>query len=152
MNNEQKKHLLVYTKKLSKVLKIITPTVIFDEQLEGTSLGGYDPETNTIGVSHSATLMDALFILAHELRHVYQIKNGYFRYEEYLTTNNFLSKDQYNDQPEEVDANAFAIVVMETVIGAKSNNPLFITKSITDRKMELLNEYEKALRKAFQLK
>lgn len=63
------------------------------------------------------------FSIAHELRHIWQIKyNEKFYLETYKTIDLCYSVEEYNLQPAEIDANAFAYIVMVDFFGIK---PLF---------------------------
>lgn len=56
---------------------------------------------------------DYLFAIAHELRHIFQYHNDkQFYLSNYKTSNECSSVEEYNLQIAEVDANAFAAIVM----------------------------------------
>ena len=55
--------------------------------------------------------VDMAFAIAHELRHKYQIDTHVFDFDNYKTSNE-LSIREYNLQNEEVDANAYAYIVL----------------------------------------
>ena len=55
---------------------------------------------------------DQLFSIAHELRHVWQIENYYDLYFHNYQTVDIIGVEKYNLQPAEVDANAFASIIM----------------------------------------
>lgn len=56
---------------------------------------------------------DYLFAIAHELRHIFQHQNDEkFYLSNYKTSDNCSSIEEYNLQIAEVDANAFASIVM----------------------------------------
>lgn len=55
--------------------------------------------------------VDMAFAIAHELRHKYQIDTHIFDFENYKTSKE-LSRREYNLQNEEVDANAYAYIVL----------------------------------------
>ena len=56
---------------------------------------------------------DYLFAIAHELRHIFQYQNDeQFYLSNYKTSDNCSSVEEYNLQIAEVDANAFASIVM----------------------------------------
>ena len=56
---------------------------------------------------------DYLFAIAHELRHIFQHKNDeQFYLSNYKTSDNCSSVEEYNLQIAEVDANAFASIIM----------------------------------------
>lgn len=57
--------------------------------------------------------LDYFFAIAHELRHIWQIQiDKEFYFSTYMPANLFLSIDDYNLQDAEIDANAFAGMVM----------------------------------------
>lgn len=56
---------------------------------------------------------DYLFAIAHELRHIFQYQNNeQFYLSSYKTSDSCSSVEEYNLQIAEVDANAFASIVM----------------------------------------
>lgn len=55
--------------------------------------------------------VDMAFSIAHELRHKYQIDTHVFDFDNYKTSDK-LSIREYNLQSEEVDANAYAYIVL----------------------------------------
>ena len=56
---------------------------------------------------------DYVFAIAHELRHIFQYQDDeQFYLSEYKTSDNYSSIEEYNLQIAEVDANAFASIVM----------------------------------------
>ena len=66
---------------------------------------------------------DYLFAIAHELRHIFQYQDDeQFYLSNYKTSDNCSSVEEYNLQIAEVDANAFAGLVMINFFGLK---PLF---------------------------
>lgn len=66
---------------------------------------------------------DYLFAIAHELRHIFQYQDDeQFYLSNYKTSDNCFSVEEYNLQIAEVDANAFAGLVMIDFFGLK---PLF---------------------------
>lgn len=63
---------------------------------------------------------DYLFAIAHEMRHICQAKTNMDLYlSNYKTANQFSSVNEYNLQLAEVDANAFAAIVMINMFGVK---------------------------------
>ena len=85
---------------------------------------------------------DLLFAIAHELRHKYQIDNHKFDFENYKTSTE-VTTEEYNLQKEEIDANAYAGVVMMDLFGIK---PLFdglptkVIQEIEKKIDEIVNE------------
>ena len=91
---------------------------------KGTQLAAYDYKNKKIAIKDPETYensADIFFAIAHELRHKYQIDHHKFDFENYRTTEEIPAKE-YNLQKEELDANAYACIVMIDMFGIK---PLF---------------------------
>lgn len=87
-----------------------------------TLLAWLDSTGNTVYLHEGIdNVYDLCFSLAHELRHVWQRKNTVF-FNGYKPSNQCESLTEYNLQAAEVDANAFAGLVMVSAFGVK---PLF---------------------------
>lgn len=89
---------------------------------------------------YSKPNFDQLFSIAHELRHVWQItyyQEKYFY--NYKTMDVLKSVEEYNLQPAEIDANAFAYIVMADFFGVK---PLFqgLSDIVKSQIMERVNQ------------
>ena len=133
-----------FVKDVCAILHIDAPRVEFvpaesmrtDSQL-AASIPGKILVVNDVKVSPELFLA-----LAHELRHVYQIANG-ANLEEYQTSDK-MTVDEYNLQPLEVDANAFAFLIMEFMFGI---SPQFESldqsarDAITSRAEQILSEF-----------
>lgn len=78
--------------------------------------------------------LDFFFDLAHELRHVYQIDCGYFRKEDYVQRQD-STLEEYNKQTFEIDAHAYAAIMMQEVFHVK---PLW--QGFDSETIELINE------------
>ena len=89
-----------------------------------TMIAQCSPDGTTIFVKPFEKINpDILFAVAHELRHVWQIRTDKNKYmANYKPVNMFSSVDDYNLQPAEIDANAFGAVVMIDFFGI---TPLF---------------------------
>lgn len=55
---------------------------------------------------------DQLFSIAHELRHIWQIENHHDLYFSNYQTVDIIGTEKYNLQSAEIDANAFASIIM----------------------------------------
>ena len=91
---------------------------------------------NDIGVTP-----ELFFAIAHELRHVYQLENDRSLHDYH--TSDQLDIDEYNAQPLEVDANAFAAVVMAEFFGISPqflNMPERIRQLVCVRKQQIQKE------------
>ena len=63
---------------------------------------------------------DYLFSIAHEIRHIYQFQTDkQFYLSDYKPSDEYSSVDEYNLQMAEVDANAFASIVMADFFSVK---------------------------------
>ncbi len=67
-------------------------------------------------------IFDLYFVIAHEGRHIWQIKNNKFNKENYKQRTETEKMQEYNEQEAEIDAHAFAAAAMMKYAGIK---PLF---------------------------
>lgn len=75
--------------------------------------------------------LDLLFAVAHELRHIWQLTyDEELYFSSYKPRESCSSVEEYNLQPAEIDAHAFAGIIIEDFFGAK---PLFKNLSDTVR-------------------
>lgn len=105
-----------YIKELSDILDIPVPKISYDTS-------GFTTSTMMAQVDNSGSVIyikkcdhinpDQLFAVAHELRHIWQLKNDeqlfFFNYQ---PIDKIGTIEQYNLQLAEVDANAFGAIVM----------------------------------------
>lgn len=105
-----------FVKEICSLLGISVPKITYDNSHfeTDTMLAQCEPARNTIYLSRvEKPNPDYLFSVAHELRHLFQYqKNPLFYLSGYRTSDECMSIDEYNLQPAEVDANAFASIVM----------------------------------------
>lgn len=99
-----------FAREVSAILKIAAPSIrsVPVKQLRtSTQIAALTPDgiliRNDIGVTP-----ELFFAIAHELRHAYQLENDRSLHDYH--TSDQLDIDEYNAQPLEVDANAFAAV------------------------------------------
>lgn len=121
-----KKDIYTFIDIICNNLKIKKPRIQIkhDTFVSGTVLAAYDYKNKKIAINDPKSYdnkADLLFAIAHELRHKYQIDNHKFDFENYKTSKE-LTTEEYNLQKEEIDANAYACVVMMDLFGIK---PLF---------------------------
>lgn len=103
-------------------LDIDTPRFTMADTLNDTQLANYNYKTDTLTIKKNySVLYDAYFAIAHELRHKYQVVYNTYSFKDYKSTNT-LSIHDYNMQPQEIDANAFAYLYMVSTFKVK---PLF---------------------------
>lgn len=87
---------------------------------------------STIFIKKKKPDLDYLLAIAHELRHVWQIRTDYDKYFKDYKTIDLLDTESYNNQLAEIDANAFATIVMTDMFGI---SPQFYNLSETTKKM-----------------
>ena len=89
-------------------LGIEVPTLNTDQALlpSPTALAGANVDKWDIVIKDGILAPDAIFAIAHELRHLWQYKNGWDLAE--VKDADISDKEEYNLQEHEVDANAFA--------------------------------------------
>jgi Zn-dependent peptidase ImmA (M78 family) len=96
---------------LADVLSIARPVLETVDMLDTkTMIARYDAGRNVIRLKKSAGRADAAFALAHEMRHAWQAARRRDMLEGYQY--NAGNTDKYNGQAAEIDANAFAVIVM----------------------------------------
>lgn len=99
-----------------RLLKIDVPKISYDIShfYTKTTMAQCNPELDIIYLTKTDKLnLDYAFCIAHELRHIYQYQtNEKFYLSDYKTSNKCLSIEEYNLQIAEIDANAFAAIVM----------------------------------------
>ena len=107
---------------LSEDLGIVPPPLIrSDAQTLGTKIAALEMPNGRLLIRHDLPVPETLLALAHELRHLWQIRNGLF--------NDSISPEHYTDssvdleayalQPCEVEANAYAQSVCEDLLGIR---------------------------------
>ena len=99
-----------------ELLKIEIPKISYDTSHfpTKTTLAQCEPTANIIYLTKIDKLNpDYVFFIAHELRHIYQYQTDEeFYLSGYKSSNKCSSVEEYNLQIAEVDANAFASIIM----------------------------------------
>ena len=105
---------------ICKDLKIKKPKKIeFGRLQTNTMLASYNYQKDTITIKKEyEDIRDLYFALSHELRHKYQIDRKIFDFENYKLSDKTDIK-AYNLQPEEIDSNAYAALIMMSTFGVK---------------------------------
>lgn len=104
-----------YIKDICEILKIEIPQISHDVShfQSDTMLAQCDSKGTTIYVKEIDKVnLDSMFAIAHELRHIWQIRTDYDMYFSKYKTVDELGVEDYNNQLAEIDANAFAYIVM----------------------------------------
>ena len=140
-----------FVKDVCDILEIEPPEISTDTShfSSNTMMAQCSPDGSTIYLKkYDKPNPDQLFAIAHELRHVWQVQNDKQLYfSEYKPVNLCASVEDYNLQFAEIDANAFAGLVMIDFFHIK---PLFqglpdsVKSKIFERIEELKKLYEEA--------
>ena len=130
------------------VLSVQAPKIQLgiDVETTDTTLAVYIPETDTLCVRpYDKFNKDLCFALAHELRHVWQFRTDRARYlDGYKNSTECSGIEEYNLQPAEIDANAFAALIMIGFfhLAPQWNGlPKNVVAAIERRLNELIKEY-----------
>lgn len=98
------------------ILRIEMPSISFDTSkfLSSTMMAQVDLKKSILYIRKSKRITpDCFFAIAHELRHIWQYQNDEQYYlSDYRTSDKCASVEEYNLQIAEVDANAFAAIIM----------------------------------------
>lgn len=106
---------------ICKLLEITPPTISNDDTHQFSSktrMAEIDLESNILYIKEFKRDFDTLFSIAHELRHLWQYNTDpEFYFADYKPSDE-LGIEEYNQQPAEIDAHAFAALVMEYMFAA----------------------------------
>lgn len=101
---------------ICELLEIEVPKISYDTShfVTKTTLAQCEPTANTIYLNKvDKPNPDYVFSIAHELRHIYQYQTDEkFYLSGYKPSSECSSVEEYNLQLAEVDANAFAAIIM----------------------------------------
>ena len=142
---DKKQICIKFAREVCNILDISVPAIKFvpsDRMRTSTQIAALTPDA--VLVRNDVTVSPELFFaISHELRHSYQIANG-ADLKEYQTSDK-ISNGQYNFQPLEVDANAFAALIMSDFFGIVprfQNLPESVRDAISSRMEQIRKEYE----------
>lgn len=124
-------------------LSIDIPNIKRENFVSGseTTLAYYDGEVLHLRKKYKLKY-DLFFAIAHELRHAWQIKNKRKFYFENYKTREELDVFDYNMQPSELDANAYAMIAIINIFDVQ---PSFdglddkIKEAIKNRAFEIID-------------
>lgn len=105
----------IFIKDICDILNIPVPSTSYDTSHfpTDTMMAQVNSSGDTIYLKkYDKPNPDQLFSIAHELRHIWQIKNHNDLYFSKYQTVDIIGTEKYNLQPAEVDANAFASIIM----------------------------------------
>ena len=136
------KEIYQFVKLICNDLKIKKPKVEFGKLQTNTMLASYNYKKDIITIKKDyEDIRDLYFSIAHELRHKYQVDRKIFDFDDYKLSDNIDLKN-YNLQPQEIDANAYAALIMMSLFSVK---PLF--KGLDDDvKKEINKRIDKLIR------
>lgn len=100
---------------ICNILDIPVPSVSFDTSHfpTGTMMAQVNSSGDIIYLKeYNKPNPDQLFSIAHELRHIWQIENHHDLYFSNYQTVDIIGTEKYNLQSAEIDANAFASIIM----------------------------------------
>lgn len=116
----------ILIKNICSFLEIPKPKIIYDTSTfkSNTMMAQINIDQQLIYIKKSEINIDHVFAILHELRHLWQAINDYELYlSNYKTVDFFDNIEEYNLQPAEIDANAFAGLTIMNLFHLK---PLFI--------------------------
>ncbi len=103
-----------FARQVCSLLKIKLPTFRRNASFDSpTQLAAMDVRNNVLYLGKCSDPRDMFYAIAHELRHRWQYQNHWDMSSH--ADSSELSVDDYNLQPEEIDAHAFAVVVMRSL-------------------------------------
>lgn len=108
----------------SKLLSIFPPKIVLDES-HSANYAHRSEDCTEIALYENCELVDALFAIAHELRHVWQMRIG----------GSYFAEESIAD----IDANAFAVLVMLKTVGEPQQIDGF-SESEKEKIQERMNE------------
>lgn len=103
-----------FARQVCRLLKIKMPTINRNSTFSSnTQLAAMDVRNNVLYLGNCDDPRDMFYAIAHELRHRWQ----YLQHWDFAShaDSTELSVEEYNLQPEEIDAHAFAVVVMRSI-------------------------------------
>ena len=103
-----------FARQVCHLLKIQLPTFHRNASFDSTTqLAAMDVRNNVMYLGKTSDSRDMFYAIAHELRHRWQ----YLQHWDIAShaDSSELSIDDYNLQPEEIDAHTFAVVVMRSL-------------------------------------
>lgn len=132
-----------FTANIASMLGVPCPELRYASTLSTpTQIAAMDSESLILTLRSSASDLDKTFAIAHELRHLWQQQTERFELNEHAAPGSVSTID-YNLQTEEIDANAFAALVMEYFFRVRptfSALPPDLVQMIESRKLVIVKE------------
>lgn len=128
----------------AKALGVKMPRIVREKAI------GFETETTRAALSEDGAVLainddikmseqDIWLAVSHEMRHVWQIETGYLRRAEYKAASE-TGSEEYNMQPEEIDAHAWALLAMANIYGVVPRYEDVVGKEISERITERARE------------
>ena len=139
----------IFTYDLADILDIDDPDVIVDDDLLNYGvLACFMPDEYSVHIClETDNLFNILFALAHEFRHIWQYEEDEEKYVKNQKSKMELGSKAYNLQIAEIDANAFAHLIMTNWFGVK---PTF--ENLDDEVKEAIYKREKEIAEDLNMK
>lgn len=130
-----------FCNEVCKKLKISAPEMVFDSSK--TDLATYRTHEDVIIVNDKQPAFKQLYGIVHELRHKWQIENDVdYYFGTYKGNDEFEDDDLYNLQVAEIDANAYARLMIGVIFNVTvcGELPDAVNKKIEERTYGILME------------
>ena len=147
MNKEQKKIVEKAVEFNCKMLSVEKPKIKYLNStnfLSPTTQSAISEDFSSLGINTDInfSMLDLWFVISHEIRHLWQ-KNNKMYLSDYISANKLETK-KYNEQEAEIDAHAWAIVVITNLFGMRPtlevNLGTEIWQKILDRAEKISDE------------
>lgn len=141
---EEFKELVEFAGAISAVLGIVRPNIEHDEN-DSSAMSCYIPEEDKVRLQEDLGSKEAYFTLVHELRHKWQLENQFEQYFLNYKEIEEIDDDAYSMQKAEIDANAFAMIMMYQFyedIPLFEDREEYKRKAIFERAQVLTDEYK----------
>lgn len=97
-----------------------------------------------INTSVNWSALDIWFAVSHESRHMWQHLNGIFNSSEYVPSDGKNLKT-YNEQKEEIDANAWAVLVVSSLFGVRPTLENNLGSEVWEKTQKRINEIKNTI-------
>lgn len=147
MDKETKNKIRYFMEDMADLLLIDDVEIKYDSSkfMSDTQFGMYHDGVMYLKENTKVNI-DTLYAIAHEMRHVWQIKNDYDLYfGDHYKERNKVGLITYNNQLAELDANAFAFLALEDEFGVAPIFPDFsdaYLRRIRKRQSIILKEFD----------
>ncbi|MGX8833950.1 hypothetical protein ACWG0P_07025 [Amedibacillus sp. YH-ame6] len=132
-----------FVRVLSEILKIAEPKMDHDESYfeTDTQMACVMLPEKTIYIRKGNVSYDLFFAIAHEMRHIWQYDYKKYDFDSYIN-NSSNDTEKYNNQDMEIDAHAFAILIMMKMLKVQPNLEAIFNKDILLKIEKRMNEID----------